>query len=71
MIPVIRFLKNEKYSLCFYYTSDRCHIFISDTCFVPKPEKNMKKKYALPSYWKNLVRGRRVAKISKQHKSLE
>ena len=31
----------------------------------------MKKKYTFPSYSKNIVRGRRAAKISKQHKSLE
>ena len=37
---------------------------------VPKPE-NIWKKYTLPSYWKNIVLGRRAAKISKQHKSLE
>ena len=37
---------------------------------VPKPG-NIWKKYTFPSYWKNIVHGRRASKISKQHKSLE
>ena len=41
----------------------------------PVLTQNLKKyeinQYTFPSYWKNLVRGRRAAKISEQHKRLE
>ena len=43
-----------------------------ETPDLPQNLKTYEKiKYTCPSYWNNLVRGRRAAKVSKQHKSLE
>ena len=71
MIPLIRFKNNEKYRL-FLLTLVTDDTYSFETPVLSQNLKTYEKiKYPCPSYLKNLVRGRRAAKISEQHESLE
>ena len=71
MISVIRFKNNEKYTL-FLITPATDDTYSFETPVLSQNLKAYEKiKYACSSYWNNLVRSRRVAKIFQQHKSLE